>query len=163
MDQVEVLEEDLLGPLDPLMREGIGALRRRVIALRRNLVPQRDALSRLQGLDLPWLDEGDRLELHNSEEVVARYIENLQSVGERAVVTQDELDSRLTAQLNRRTYVLSIVAAIFLPLGFLTGLLGINVGGIPGAEHPRAFATFCIGLGLLVASLLWLFRRKGWL
>lgn len=163
MKQVEALEEELLGPLDPLLREQIGALRRRVIALRRNLVPQRDALARLQTLEIEWLDEDDRLELRNSQEVVARYIENLQSVGERAVVAQDELDSRLTDQLNRRMYVLSIVAAVFLPLGFLTGLLGINVGGIPGAENPRAFAIFSGGLALLVGALLWLLRRNRWL
>lgn len=163
MEQVDALEEELLGPLNPLMRERIGELRRRVIALRRNLVPQRDALARLQTTELDWLDDGDRLELHNSQEVIARYIENLQSVGERAVVTQDELDSRLTDQLNRRTYVLSIVAAIFLPLGFLTGLLGINVGGIPGSDDPRGFAIVSGGLGFLVAAMIWIFRRNRWL
>jgi zinc transporter len=59
-------------------------------------------------------------------------------------------------------YVLSRVAALFLPLGLLTGLLGINVGGIPGSDEPLAFAVVC---GLLVAFAgfqFWLFRRIGW-
>jgi zinc transporter len=60
-------------------------------------------------------------------------------------------------------YVLSIVSAIFLPLGFATGLLGINVGGIPGADNSDAFAIF---IGILVgisAALLVFFRYKKWL
>jgi zinc transporter len=87
----------------------------------------------------------------------------MDAVRERATVTQDELASRLSDQLNRRMYVLSIVAAIFLPLGFLTGLLGINVAGIPGAEYPKAFMVFTVGLFALVLFLVWLFRWKHWL
>jgi Mg2+ and Co2+ transporter CorA len=55
------------------------------------------------------------------------------------LIVQEELNSRLSEQMNRAMYTLSIVAAIFLPLGLLTGLLGINVGGIPGTESPWAF------------------------
>ena len=42
----------------------------------------------------------------------------------------------------------SLIAAIFLPLSFLTGLLGINVPGISGADDPEAFLVFC---GILIA------------
>ena len=91
-----------------------------------------------------------------------RHIEDLDAVRERAAVTQEELLSRLSDQMNTRMYVLSVVAAIFLPLGFLTGLLGINVGGIPGAENPWAFLLFLLFLvGIVVAQMLW-FRRKKW-
>jgi zinc transporter len=60
-------------------------------------------------------------------------------------------------------YALSVTAAIFLPLGLLTGLLGINVAGIPGAEYKGAFAIFC-GLLVLIAVLqILLYRRLSWL
>jgi zinc transporter len=59
-------------------------------------------------------------------------------------------------------YMLSVLAAIFLPLGFLTGLLGINVGGFPGAENPWAFLLFLLFLaGIVVVQMLW-FKRKKW-
>jgi len=60
-------------------------------------------------------------------------------------------------------YVLSIITAIFLPLGLITGYLGINVGGIPGADWRWAF--FMVGLVLLgIAGIqLWLLRRMKWL
>ena len=60
-------------------------------------------------------------------------------------------------------YFLSLVSAIFLPLGFLTGLLGVNIGGIPGADNAWAFATFCGILISLVALQMALFYRFKWL
>ena len=68
-----------------------------------------------------------------------RYLEELDSIRDRAIVTQEELLSQLSETLNRRMYILSLVATFFLPMGFLTGLLGINVGGIPGADRPIWF------------------------
>ena len=91
-----------------------------------------------------------------------RNIEDLDAVRERAAVTQEELLSRLSDQMNTRMYVLSVVAAIFLPLGFLTGLLGINVGGIPGTENPWAFLIFLLFIIVIfVGQMLW-FRSKKW-
>jgi zinc transporter len=71
--------------------------------------------------------------------------------------------SRLSEQLNSRMYLLSLVAAVFLPLGFLTGLLGINVGGIPGADNPWGFWE-AVGILTTVAVVqILVFRRKRWL
>jgi zinc transporter len=59
-------------------------------------------------------------------------------------------------------FVLSVVAAIFLPLGFLTGLLGINVGGIPGSENTYAFSIFILILIAVVILQVWVFKKKKW-
>ena len=81
---------------------------------------------------------------------------------ERAQIVKDELSNALSDEMNRNLYQLSLITAIFLPLGFLTGLLGINVGGIPGAETPTAFWIFCGLLSLLVGMQLAMFRRLRW-
>ena len=60
-------------------------------------------------------------------------------------------------------YVLSIVAAMLLPLGFLTGLVGINLGGIPGSESPFGFLVFSLLMIMILALQLWYFSRKHWL
>jgi len=60
-------------------------------------------------------------------------------------------------------YVLSIVAAIFLPLGLITGLLGINVGGIPGTESQLGFTFVSIILVVFALVQYVLFKRKKWI
>jgi zinc transporter len=59
-------------------------------------------------------------------------------------------------------YVLSVISAIFLPLGFLTGLFGINIGGIPGVEDPNAFWVFSGILVVIVSVQIWIFKKLGW-
>ncbi|USN98292.1 MAG: hypothetical protein H6810_08900 [Phycisphaeraceae bacterium] len=60
-------------------------------------------------------------------------------------------------------HLLTLFAAVLLPLGLLTGLLGINVGGMPGANDPWAFWIVCVGLCVVAAGLVGLFRWLRWL
>lgn len=158
-DAVAGLEDSLLDGKSGDMRRDLSELRRRAIGLRRFLSPQRDAFARLIAERIDWFGEADRLRLREVADRLVRYIEDLDSARDRAAVTQEELSARLAEDMNRNTYLLSIVAALFLPLGFVTGLLGINVGGIPGAEVKWAFAAVCAMLLAIAGLQFWLFRR----
>ena len=161
-DRVAELEEQVVDEGSTSLRFDLATLRRQTITLRRYLAPQRDAFAKLMTEKIPWLDDHSRMRLREVSDRLIRHIEDLDAVRERAAVTQEELLGRLSDQMNTRMYVLSMVAAIFLPLGFLTGLLGINVGGIPGAENSWAFLMFLLFLvGIVAAQILW-FRHKGW-
>ena len=121
------------------------------------------ALGHLIEHRLPWLDQGERLRLREMADRITRYVEELETARERTLLVQDELSSRLSEQMNKTMYVLTIVATIFLPLGFVTGLLGVNLGGIPGTDEPLAFILLCLGLlGFGLLELL-LFRRLKWI
>lgn len=156
-------EEQIMGTGAASLKYELAIIRRKIITLRRYLAPQRDALARLIVEKVSWLDEDHRLRLREVNDRLLRHIEDLDAIRDRAAVAQEELLSRLSEQLNSRMYVLSVVAAIFLPLGFLTGLLGINVGGIPGAEYPWAFWVFMGILIVIVVLQIFLFRWKNWL
>ena len=162
-DQVAEFEEQALEQQNAQMRAELGRVRRQIISLRRYLAPQREAISQLLSDRIDWFSRDVRLSFQETLDSLMRHVEDLDAVRERAAVTQEEIGNHLAEQMNSRMYVLSIVAAFFLPLGFLTGLLGINVGGIPGAENPLGFGVF-IALLVLVCGLqiVW-FRRKGWL
>lgn len=162
-DIVDNLQDQVLTIESYDLRTQLAGLRRQAIGLRRYLGPQRDAMSRLYNERVPWLEDIDRMRLREIADRTMRYVEDLDSARERAAVTQEELMNRLSEQLNKRMYVLSIVAAIFLPLSFLTGLLGINVAGIPGAEIKSAFYFVCIFLGIVVGFQLWFFKKNKWL
>jgi zinc transporter len=105
------------------------------------------------------LTDQDRTRLREVQDRLTRYVEELDSARDRAAVTQEELVGRISDQMNKNMYVLSLVAGIFLPLGLLTGLLGINVGGIPGEGESMAFAIVCVILLLMGVGVLFLFKR----
>lgn len=157
------LEEQVIDTGDPKTRRQLSTIRRESIVLRRYLSPQREAMHRLYDEKISWLLQEDRMHSREVTDHLLRYIENLDSIRERATVIHEEMVSNLSEQLNNRMYVLSLVAAIFLPLGFLTGLFGINVGGIPGTESKFAFAIFVVMLVAIAIAILSFFKRKQWM
>lgn len=162
-DQVDDLEDQVLSLESETSRDQLADVRRQAISLRRYIAPQRDALMRLATEQLDWLGEKERNRLRETLDRTLRFVEDLDAARERAQVIQDELSVRLSEQMNRNTYVLSVVAAIMLPLGLITGLLGINVGGMPGVEYKGAFAVVCVLLAVFGGVLYFLFRRLKWL
>jgi len=162
-DQVAELEEAVLTAENTELRTQLADIRRQIISLRRYLAPQREALNKLSLEKNQWLTETHRLRLREVADQLTRQIEDLDAARERAAVTHEEITNRLSEQANRRMYFLTVVAAVFLPLSFLTGLLGINVGGIPGSNNPWSFTIFCGLLGVLIALEVWIFKRQKWL
>jgi zinc transporter len=162
-DLVDELEDTVLTAESYELRSQLARIRRQSIGMRRYIAPQRDVLARLQNERIEWLSDKVKLRLRELSERTARFVEDLDSARDRAAITQEELNSRLSEQMNKAMYVLSIVAAIFLPLGLLTGLLGINVGGIPGSENKWAFLIVTVFLIMIALLLVGLFRRIKWL
>lgn len=162
-DTIDDLEDRVVAGSRGTLRFDLALLRKQTITLRRYLSPEREALARLLVEKAGWISEANRIRLREVSDRLLRHIEDIDAVRERAAVTQEELMSQMSEQLNSRMYVLSIVAAIFLPLGFFTGLLGVNVGGIPGSENPLAFMIFSGLLVAIVVIQLLLFRWKNWL
>ncbi len=162
-ESVDELQEQVVTGEVRALRSALADLRREAIALRRYLAPQREAMNRLAMDRNPWIGDAERLRLREEADRVTRYVEDLDAARERAGVTQEELNSRLSEQMNNRMYILSLIAGIFLPISFVTGLLGINVGGIPAAEKPWGFVAVSLLLLTIVVLQVMLFKRKHWL
>jgi zinc transporter len=161
-DQADMLEEQLDRGQPKQLNAALADLRRSFIGIRRYLIPQRDALMRLAAAKVAWMQEDDRSWLREVADQTTRLLESLEAAREQSAVTQDELLQRLSERTERRMYLLSVITAIFLPLGLFTGLLGVNVGGIPGTENPWAFALLCTGAVAFVVFELWFLRSKDW-
>jgi zinc transporter len=117
----------------------LGGLRRRAVYLLRQIEPQQRLLARLQSRPPPWFDEDDRRHLAETIAEIGEVAALIQSTQERAKAMQDELTAMLTEQTNKNLYILSVVSVIILPMTLLSGMFGMNVGGIPGLERPLAF------------------------
>jgi zinc transporter len=161
-DLVDQLEESVLVVSSHQQRGQIASIRRQTIALRRFLAPQREALNRLSSERTAILTDEHHLRLREAFDRLTRFVEDLDAARERAGVVHESLISNLTEQTNTRMYVLAIISAIFLPLSFLTGLLGINVGGIPGAESPLGFAVVTLSIFVIAGGLWAFFRWRDW-
>ena len=137
----------------------IGELRRDIIEWKRHIAPQREALLSLTTANVPWLSKHDQARLGNLINDVIRHLEDLDSVRERAAIIQDEISNQLSGQMTRTMYRLSIVAAIFLPLGFITGVLSMNLADTPIGTSTVAFWAVCISLFAIGVIATVIFRR----
>ena len=159
---VDELEENVLADHSDELRTRLGSLRRDAITNSRHIVPQRDALTTLSEEHIGWLDESHRARLQGVANRISRHVETLGFIRERATVIQDEITNHMAQRSNQTMFILSVVAGIFLPVTFITGLLGMNVGGMPGIESPWAFGIVT-GLLLVIAVIeVWIFRRFNW-
>ncbi|WP_227815260.1 zinc transporter ZntB [Nitrogeniibacter aestuarii] len=157
-DKVDDLEDAVLDEDTTATRRDLADVRRMSILIRRFMFPQRDALTTLEIEDLPWMTRPDRTRVREASERTTRLAEELEAIRDRATVVHEQIMDMRAETMNRSMYALAIITAIFLPLGLLTGLLGINVGGIPGASDPDAFWVVCAILGALVVGQVALLR-----
>ena len=157
------VEEKILEAPGTDARQALADIRRRAVSLRRYLGPQRDALARLVTERVSWMSTDELFRIRETADELIRHIEDLDAVRERAALAHEEFVNHFSEQLNRRMFLLAVVTMIFLPLGFFTGLFGINVGGIPGAQSPWGFWGFCLSMGAVAAGIVLFFKHNRWL
>ena len=100
--------------------------------------------------------------LNEALDRVTRFTEELHEIRDRAQILNSELNNAEAQRLNKITYMFSVVATIFLPLGFLTGLMGINIGGIPGVNQGDAFWWFAGACVVLGSVQVFIFKKLKW-
>lgn len=164
-DDLDEIESTLSDNGAAEVRRQVSEIRASAISYRRFISPQRQALERLSAADAPWLHPDDRLHLQEAADRCARMAEELEAVRERSALAHEELTDLRAEQMNRQALIISVVALVFLPLTFLTGLLGMNVNGIPFAHEPWAFwgvvavcVAMAIGIGGWFTATRWLKR-----
>lgn len=155
-DRVET-DERYTPPQDKML-----SLRRQAAGLRRFLLPQREIYAQLTRNRLPWFVDDDTDYWNELSNRLIRYLEELELVRERVNLVLEAEERRMRERMNRTMYLLGIITGFFLPMSFLTGLLGINVGGIPGSENPYGFAMACVLIGAVAFFQWWIFRRLKW-
>jgi zinc transporter len=155
-DQVEATQlSDLLPKL--------AVMRRVAIKLRRHIAPQREALNHFSLEDDSWLGPKDRNRLRDAADRVARFSEELDSVRERAAVIRDQMVDRRSEQMNQSMLVLAVVTVVFAPLTLISGMFGMNVGGIPGSDDGEGFWIVSLILLAIGAIMFWAFKRLRWI
>ena len=161
-DKLDDCETDLEPHQVYKLRATIASIRSEAITYRRFVAPDRDALVTLAQFDFGWLAEEDRLHIREAADRFSRMTEELEAVRERAALLHEQLTDLRGEQMEVRSLILSIVAMIFLPLTFVTGLMGMNVP-VPGQQDPFAFWWIVLGCVLCSAAITLYFARHHWL
>lgn len=138
------------------------ALRRQCARIRRYLAPQREAIENLLKAPGDLLNAEESAAVREEVNRLTLMLEDLDLVRERAMVAQEEFLAILAHEQNTRMLLLSIVAAIFLPLSFITGLMGMNVAGLPGTENESAFLLLVLLMVVISGGILLLFWARKW-
>ncbi|MEZ5101646.1 MAG: magnesium transporter CorA family protein [Thermoleophilia bacterium] len=165
-DLIDAIEEAIAERPDQEQLRRIFLLKRRLIALRRVVAPQRDLVATIANgvADLPGTGEEADRRFRDVYDHLIRLVETLDSYRDLLSGITDVYLSTVSNRLSDITKRLAAVATIFLPLTFITGFFGQNFTWM--VDHVGGLAAFLglgIGLQLLVfAVFVVLFRRRGW-
>lgn len=133
-------------------------MQKTLLRMKRFIRPQQYAIRDLAEAELSLLSKHSH-PLHHTLNNIIRINETMDFYLGELELLKEEWHQYQEEKLSKNSYVFTIVATIFLPASFLTGLLGVNIGGIPGTSSPFAFSIFCILLIALFLLELWLLRR----
>ncbi len=162
-DSLDDCEEMLDGGDVYNLRRQIAGLRSQAIVLRRFVAPDRDALAEMAQLEFDWISKEDQLHLREAADRFARMAEELEAVRERAALLHEQLTDLRAEMVDQRSLAIAVVAFIFLPLTFVTGLLGMNVEGIPFANRAWAFWGVVAFCGVIAVVVMGWFAYRQWL
>src|SRR5438876_9953754 len=151
--RIDPMEERLLAKRISVSRSELGSLRRILVRLQRLLAPEPAAFFRLLSRPPDWITED---ELHNLQQAAEKFsaaIGDTTALVERVKQLQEELAALVNEQTNRTLFLLTVVTVLALPINLVAGLFGMNVGGIPLAQHRYGFFFVLAPLLVLTALL----------
>lgn len=162
-ERADLLEKQVLANCDDPEDKDVTSLALDSLDVRRYLAPQKEVLYQLNNCSIPWITSAHQKKIRETHDRVSRQLEEAEALRERTRIIRDQLQAHVAEQVNHRVYVFSVIAAIFIPLGFLTGLFGVNLGGIPGRDSPIGFFLFNLILCSITILMVFVFKRLKWI
>jgi zinc transporter len=150
--RIDDIEDELLAGKLHHKRVKLGALRRLLVRLQRLLAPEPAALFRLLQYPPAWMASMDVQELRQSTEEFSVVLRDMASLQERIKLLQEEIAAQVNEDNSKSLFVLTIVTVLALPINIIAGLFGMNVGGIPLAQHAHGFWVV-VGLIALITAV----------
>ncbi len=157
---VDDAEDEILAGHMHEQRQELGRVRRLLARLRRHVNAGRMAVAGALGALPPWCDERDTAELRSAVQRLEGIVQDIELVQERSRLLQEEIAGWMGEATNRNLFVLSIVTVVLLPINLITGIFGMNVGGLPFAGDGAGFLEVMAVMVVAVTVSLWLLRSR---
>ncbi len=160
--RLDTIEDTMLANRISASRSELSALRRSLVRLQRLLAPEPAALFRLLNRPPSWLSEEDVQDLRQAAEEFSSAVADSGVLVERLKLLQEELSATVEEHTGRTLFILTLVTVLALPINVVTGLFGMNVGGVPLSQHGQGFAIVVVSLSVITGVLAYflLIRRR---
>jgi magnesium transporter len=167
-DHLDAIEEGILEKPDQQDIESLQRVRRELLVLRQVLWPQREVVGRLAREEHELTPDDVRIYFRDCYDHAVQALEVSENFREMASGLLDIYLTSLNHRLNDVMKVLTIISTVFMPLGFLAGVYGMNFDrgqplNMPELGWRYGYLGFWAVSIVAVVMMLWLFRRKGWL
>lgn len=161
-ERLEALEDEVVMNPSRQTLESIYDLKRELLALRRAIWPQRDALNLLIRDGDQLISEEVRVYLRDCYDHAAQVMDMVESYRELASGLMDVYLSSVGHRMNEVMKLLTVVSGIFIPLTFFTGLYGMNFQYMPELGWRWSYPVLLFLMGALASGLILFFWKRGW-
>ena len=162
-EQMEDLEESLLGEPRSETLQAIHDLKREMIFMRKQVWPLRELINGLAKAESELVQEGTGLFFRDVYDHTVQIIDTIESYRDLLSGMIDLYLSTISNRTNEVMKVLTIIATIFIPITFVAGIYGMNFEVIPELKWRWGYAGFWVVILLIATTMLIYFRRKKWL
>ncbi len=168
-EKVETLEDDIAENPKSESLDTIRNLKRHLIFLRKSVWPLREVIGGLERIDTKLIKKTTLPYLRDLYEHTIQAIDTVETFREMVSGLLDLYHTGVSNRMNEVMKVLTIFATIFIPLGFLAGVYGMNFNtGVSPFNMPElsfyfGYPVFWLIVLIVVLGLLWFFRHKKWL
>lgn len=162
-EKIESMEEGLVSDPKPETLQAIYGMKRELIYLRKSVWPLREVVSSLERGEPVLIKDVTQVYLRDLYDHTIQVIDTIETFRDTVSGMLDIYLSSTSNRMNEVMKVLTIIATIFIPLGFVAGLYGMNFDYMPELHWPGGY-FFALTIMLLVGgSMLLYFRRKRWI
>jgi magnesium transporter len=163
-ERLDQLEREVFGSTNRNLARRILDFKRDVASLRRVVQPQRDVVNRLGRREFALISEAVSYRFRDVYDHLVRLNEEAMFLQDRIASLLDAHLSTVSNQLNGVMKILTIITTTFMPLTFITGLYGMNVG-LPlwGLSEHQVFWLLLVFMLSVSGGMLLMFRKIGWL
>mgnify|MGYP000044148516 CR=1 FL=1 len=162
-EKIEDLEEVILAGHDNSVMEKISSFKQEINYLRKSIRPAREAILKLSRLDNDLFHENTFPFLKDLQDLISQATEAIDTYRDLLTDHLNIYNSVMANRMNDIMKVLTIFAAIFIPLTFIAGIYGTNFEYFPELHYKYSYFIFWVVLVLVAGALLIYFKRKRWL
>jgi magnesium transporter len=161
-DSIEDIEDEILNSPSTEMLHLLHGLKRDIILLKKNIMPLRDMISRMEKGESPLMTDSTMLYFRDIHDHTIQIIDTLESFRDILTGMLDIYLSSVSNKLNEVMKVLTIISTVFIPLTFIAGIYGMNFENMPELHYKWGYFIVIGIMIVLGATMIGVFWKKKW-